>query len=82
PHASLSDILRPHVVLSALYNADVKDGEHTVTCQPKTRTKVLQDIRSWADDPTTTPMCWLSGPAGTGKSTVARTIAEEYDERE
>ena len=26
-------------------------------------------------------MCWLSGPAGTGKSTVARTIAEDYDER-
>ncbi|KAF8625172.1 hypothetical protein AX14_011657, partial [Amanita brunnescens Koide BX004] len=46
-----------------------------------TRTKVLQNIRSWADNPTTTPMCWLSGPAGTGKSTVARTIAEEYDKR-
>ena len=28
---------------------------------------------------TTTPICWLSGPAGTGKTTVAHTIAEEYD---
>jgi hypothetical protein len=28
---------------------------------------------------TTTPVCWLSGPAGTGKTTVAHTIAEEYD---
>ena len=24
-------------------------------------------------------MCWLSGPAGTGKTTVAHTIAQEYD---
>ena len=24
-------------------------------------------------------MCWLSGPAGTGKTTVAHTIAEEYN---
>ncbi|KAF8646673.1 hypothetical protein AX14_009048, partial [Amanita brunnescens Koide BX004] len=81
PHTSLSDILRPHVVFSALYNADVKDREHAVTCQPETRTKVLAGIRSWADSTTTSPTCWLSGPAGTGKTTVARTIAEEYDKR-
>ncbi|KAF8644352.1 hypothetical protein AX14_009428, partial [Amanita brunnescens Koide BX004] len=81
PHTSLSDILLPLVVFTALYNSDVKDGEHAVTCQPETRTKVLQDIRSWADNPTTTPICWLSGPAGTGKTTVARTIAGEYDKR-
>ncbi|KAF8704497.1 hypothetical protein AX14_013936 [Amanita brunnescens Koide BX004] len=79
PHSSVADILRPHVVFSALYNSGVRDGEHAVTCQPETQTKVLGDIRSWIDG--TTPMCWLSGPAGTGKTTVAHTIAEEYDKR-
>ncbi|KAF8715595.1 hypothetical protein AX14_012573 [Amanita brunnescens Koide BX004] len=81
PHSSLFDILRPHVVFSALYDSAVRDREHAVTCQPETRTKVLQDIRSWADSTTATPICWLSGPAGTGKTTVAHTIAEDYDNR-
>ena len=81
PNPSLSDILRPHVVFSALYNSAVRDREHAVTCQPETRTKVLEDIQSWADSTTAAPMCWLSGPAGTGKTTVAHTIAEEYDKR-
>ena len=80
-HSSLSDILGPHVVFGALYDSAVREGEHTITCQPETRTKVLEDIRSWADSTTATPMCWLSGPAGTGKTTVAHTIAEEYDKR-
>ncbi|KAF8671195.1 hypothetical protein AX14_005755 [Amanita brunnescens Koide BX004] len=79
PSSSLFDILRPHVVFSALYDSDVRDREHAVTCQPETQTKVLTDIRSWAGNTTATPMCWLSGPAGTGKTTVAHTIAEGYD---
>ena len=29
----------------------------------------------------TSHVCWLSGPAGTGKTTVAHTIAAEYDKR-
>ena len=74
-----SDLFRPYLVVNALYNSAEREAEHAVTCQPETRTKVLQNIRSWADSTTATPMCWLSGPAGTGKTTVAHTIAEEYD---
>ncbi|KAF8629471.1 hypothetical protein AX14_011121, partial [Amanita brunnescens Koide BX004] len=81
PKSSLSDILCPHVVFSALYNSAVRDREHAVTCQPKTQTKALEDIQSWADSTTATPMCWLSGPVGTGKTTVTHTIAKEYDNR-
>lgn len=76
---SVFDVLQPHVVWDALYGSGQRSEEHAVTCQPKTRTKILDDVRSWADSMTTTPICWLSGPAGTGKTTVAHTIAEEYD---
>ncbi|KAF8239871.1 hypothetical protein L208DRAFT_1189118, partial [Tricholoma matsutake] len=45
-------------------------------CQPETRTRVLGETRSWADSTVTTPICWLSGPAGTG---ITHTIVEEYN---
>jgi DNA polymerase III delta prime subunit len=75
------DLLRPYVVGSALYDSAKRTEEHAVTCQPETRDSILNDIRSWADSTTTTPVCWLSGPAGTGKTAVAHTIAEEYNKR-
>ena len=40
------------------------------TCQT-----VLNDIELWAMNPAKPPIYWLSGLAGTGKSTIARTIA-------
>jgi hypothetical protein len=37
---------------------------------------VLNEIEDWIEDPATSPVFWLNGLAGTGKSTIARTIAE------
>jgi len=74
------DLLRPDYVQDALYNSSKRWAEHAVTCKPETGKKILDEVRSWADS-RTTPVCWLSGPAGTGKTTVAHTIAKEYDER-
>ena len=37
---------------------------------------MLSDIESWAKDPSKSPVFWLNGLAGTGKSTIAQTIAE------
>ncbi|KAL8940747.1 MAG: hypothetical protein Q9211_002128 [Gyalolechia sp. 1 TL-2023] len=44
-------------------------------CLPSTRVDVLQQIMNWTVD--TSPRCifWLKGLAGTGKSTIAKTIA-------
>jgi hypothetical protein len=42
-----------------------------------TRVRLLHDLISWAKDPTSPNVCWLNGAAGTGKSTVARTICED-----
>ena len=45
-------------------------------CLKGTRKTVLDDIESWSKDFNTSPVYWLNGLAGTGKSTIAQTIAE------
>ena len=45
-------------------------------CLRGTRNGVLDEIESWAKDFDTSPVFWLNGLAGTGKSTIAQTIAE------
>ena len=45
-------------------------------CLKGTRRDVLADIELWAHDFREPPVYWLNGLAGTGKSTVAQTIAE------
>ena len=44
-------------------------------CLKGTRGTVLDAIESWMDD-SNKPVYWLNGLAGTGKSTIAQTIAE------
>ncbi|KAI9770023.1 MAG: hypothetical protein M1840_003735 [Geoglossum simile] len=60
----------------AAFNALGKDQDSL--CMPNTRVKVLQQIRTWVDGDDERYVFWLSGWAGTGKSTIARTIAREY----
>ncbi|CAG7561978.1 unnamed protein product [Fusarium equiseti] len=50
-------------------------------CLDGTRVAVLQDIKNWAGDPKSPTVCWLPGLAGTGKSTIARTIARDLKGR-
>jgi hypothetical protein len=45
-------------------------------CLKGTRNVVLDEIESWAKDFNKSPVFWLNGLAGTGKSTIAQTIAE------
>lgn len=63
----------------AAFNARGKDDDPL--CLRNTRVKVLQQIRTWADGDDGRYIFWLSGWAGTGKSTIARTIAREYYDR-
>jgi hypothetical protein len=60
----------------AAFNACEKDEDPV--CLDNTRVQVLQQIRTWADGDDERYIFWLSGWAGTGKSTIARTIAREY----
>ncbi|KAJ5376499.1 hypothetical protein N7509_013385 [Penicillium cosmopolitanum] len=61
----------------AHYNANT--GEEYQECLQETRTELLKDIRSWATDPDRKAVFWLQGMAGTGKSTVSRTVARWLD---
>jgi len=45
-------------------------------CLRGTRETVLDEIESWAKDFDTSPVFWLNGLAGTGKSTIAQTTIE------
>ncbi|KAF5339915.1 hypothetical protein D9758_015015 [Tetrapyrgos nigripes] len=48
-------------------------------CHPKTRKAVLSDISSWIRGAEAeTPVHWLYGPAGAGKSAIAQTLAESF----
>ncbi|PPQ73248.1 hypothetical protein CVT26_015058 [Gymnopilus dilepis] len=49
-------------------------------CLPGTRTAVLDEIMAWASstDDSTRRIFWLHGNAGTGKSTIAHTIAHRF----
>jgi hypothetical protein len=52
--------------------------EHNARCLPNTRTVLLHDIAEWASNKDSKPIFWLNGMAGTGKSTIARTVAQSF----
>ncbi|PCD20318.1 hypothetical protein AU210_016185 [Fusarium oxysporum f. sp. radicis-cucumerinum] len=55
--------------------------EHNPTCLPNTREELLKEIDSWIDDPKSKTIFWLNGMAGTGKSTISRTVAQRRYQR-
>jgi len=57
----------------APFNA--RKWQHDPTCLPDTRVDLLQQIHNWIDRNDKRSIFWLNGLAGTGKSTIARTVA-------
>lgn len=47
-----------------------------VQCLQGTRTELLRQIIDWAQSPSQESIFWLNGMAGTGKSTISRTVAK------
>ncbi|KAH6980441.1 hypothetical protein EDB82DRAFT_408485, partial [Fusarium venenatum] len=54
---------------------DSRAEEHNPTCLPDTREELLGEIDHWINDPKSKTIFWLNGKAGTGKSTISRTVA-------
>jgi hypothetical protein len=56
--------------------------QHDPTCLLDTRVDLLQPIYNWADGQDEQCIFWLKDLAGTGKSTIARTVARRYFEKQ
>ena len=57
------------------HGAGYRHGNRT-GCLKGTRENVLNEIEQWTEDFEASPIFWLNGLAGTGKSTIAQTITE------
>ncbi|KAJ7735201.1 hypothetical protein B0H16DRAFT_134015 [Mycena metata] len=68
------DVLHRAVALEALY--DAADSFPQPRCHPETRTKMLDDLYTWAHSRSARSMCWLHGPAGAGKSAIMQTLCQ------
>ena len=66
------------VVLNNFRSAQAAEHRHGSRkgCLKGTRGAILSEIELWAEDFSKSPVYWLNGLAGTGKSTIAQTIAE------
>ncbi|KIK61935.1 hypothetical protein GYMLUDRAFT_142412, partial [Collybiopsis luxurians FD-317 M1] len=71
------EMLYQNAVVGAAYDAEQRFPPPN--CHPGTRTETLEILRNWVNGSTkTTPIYWLYGAAGVGKSAVAQTISEEF----
>ncbi|KAF9500658.1 hypothetical protein BDN71DRAFT_1033728 [Pleurotus eryngii] len=61
-------------VEGAYFNS--RERKHVTGCFKDTRVNVVKHILGWINSREASPVFWLHGAAGTGKSTVAQSIAE------
>ncbi|KAM0492998.1 hypothetical protein ACHAP8_009527 [Fusarium lateritium] len=63
-------------VCDAVWNSHIE--ERNAKCLPNTREKLLEEVEVWIKDTAqqSKTMFWLNGMAGTGKSTISRTISQ------
>jgi hypothetical protein len=73
------DLAKLPIAIGASFNSH--DEEHNARCLPNTRTELLDEITTWANNKDGKSIFWLSGMAGTGKSTIARTVAQSFANR-
>ncbi|KAK6507221.1 hypothetical protein TWF481_005671 [Arthrobotrys musiformis] len=64
-------------VKEAMFGSDQDQEEPQ--CLPQTRIEVLKVIDTWVNGSQQNGIFWLRGIAGTGKSTIARTVAENLE---
>ena len=75
------DRLLPQLPCVDLARFNSYDRQNEPRCLSSTRTDLLTSVMEWADGNVPEGIFWLSGMAGTGKSTIARTVAERLHSR-
>lgn len=70
------DLAKLPVARSASFSSHLE--EHNSTCLANTRVEIRRQITDWAEARDGKHIFWLSGMAGTGKSTIARTVAQSF----
>ncbi|KIM83291.1 hypothetical protein PILCRDRAFT_7241 [Piloderma croceum F 1598] len=74
-----NDKMGLHKLLSPVHEAEYTRSENVARCLPCTREGVINEIKQSIDSNTgNARICWLKGPAGSGKSAISQTIAEWY----
>ena len=85
--AENTDRINQHVDLGKLEGAidagfESFSDRDEVECLPGTRVELLREITEWAFSPSSKSIFWLKGMAGTGKSTISRTVARSAKNRD
>ncbi|KAF8997011.1 hypothetical protein BDQ17DRAFT_1329652 [Cyathus striatus] len=72
--------LAQNIASSATHDSDTSRNRET--CHPGTREDIMKDILNWAlnEDEDQKNIYWLHGPAGVGKSVIAKTVAVRLEE--
>ncbi|KAB5590714.1 Vegetative incompatibility protein HET-E-1 [Ceratobasidium theobromae] len=65
----------------ARFDSMLGEETHRRTCTERTREAVLSNLYHWSDDPGAKQIYWMNGMAGTGKTTIACTLAKELESR-
>ncbi|KAF5373379.1 hypothetical protein D9757_009755 [Collybiopsis confluens] len=81
----ISKLLNEHILEKlkyapeAFYDTDV-EGIQRQYCLQGTRTRIIDQIKHWANDPNGSTGYWIWGMAGTGKSTIAMSACQAFQE--
>ncbi|KAF5370295.1 hypothetical protein D9758_006951 [Tetrapyrgos nigripes] len=69
--------------MKAFHDAQIGGGKERDSCTPGTRTQIIKDIEEWAERTTDGNMAhWIYGMAGTGKSTIARSVCLSLEKKQ
>jgi len=73
-------VLKDFSAFRAIHNSE--DHHEPPKCHPQTRITIRKTLMDWVEGLTSTvKILWLYGAVGTGKTAIARTIAEECHQR-